>query len=283
MTVESASYAVQLSKANPGSSDPRSNGDDHIRTIKTVLQTELSESNMQWAYLGIVPTYVSGTVFTVTGDKRTTYTSGRRIKVAGSSTIYGTIETSTYSSVTAVTINFDSGALADETFLPSLGMMTELPIGISDQGYGFRTTEQVSSSDLNIWQMGVDSEIGTLPIEEGKYYKLSGELGLENGNDNLNVDFRLVPSVPVQWKYRVHAVNENGNEPLNGVYSASAGTAIEVGLSASAATTVQIHGFVIGPTGGATVGIARTQANAGGIGTHYRAGAFLKVEPFPGQ
>lgn len=40
MTVESASYISQLTPANPGASDNISEGDDHLRLIKTVLQTQ---------------------------------------------------------------------------------------------------------------------------------------------------------------------------------------------------------------------------------------------------
>lgn len=40
MTVESATYISQLAPANPGSADPKSEGDDHLRLIKTVLQAQ---------------------------------------------------------------------------------------------------------------------------------------------------------------------------------------------------------------------------------------------------
>jgi hypothetical protein len=40
MTVESASYISQLNTANPGASDNISEGDDHLRLIKSVLKTQ---------------------------------------------------------------------------------------------------------------------------------------------------------------------------------------------------------------------------------------------------
>jgi len=40
MTVESANYISQLSTSNPAAGDNISEGDDHIRLIKTVLQTQ---------------------------------------------------------------------------------------------------------------------------------------------------------------------------------------------------------------------------------------------------
>ena len=40
MTVESANYISQLSTSNPAAGDNISEGDDHIRLVKTVLQTQ---------------------------------------------------------------------------------------------------------------------------------------------------------------------------------------------------------------------------------------------------
>ena len=40
MTVESASYISQLNSSNPSASDPVSEGDDHLRLVKSVLQTQ---------------------------------------------------------------------------------------------------------------------------------------------------------------------------------------------------------------------------------------------------
>jgi|TARA_R110000868_G_scaffold118592_1_gene314481 phage-related tail fiber protein len=40
MTVESASYISQLNSSNPSASDPLSEGDDHLRLVKSVLQTQ---------------------------------------------------------------------------------------------------------------------------------------------------------------------------------------------------------------------------------------------------
>ena len=47
MAVESASYISQLNTSNPAASDNISEGDDHLRLIKTVLQTQ--------NFLGLMP------------------------------------------------------------------------------------------------------------------------------------------------------------------------------------------------------------------------------------
>lgn len=61
---------------------------------------------------GTTPTYLSASSFSVTGDQRSTYHVGRRIKaVTGAGSLYGTITASTFGSSTTVTVSLDSGTL----------------------------------------------------------------------------------------------------------------------------------------------------------------------------
>lgn len=66
-----------------------------------------------WIDLGDTPTYIGTTSFSLVGDKTATYAVGRRIRAIGTTpfTIYGTIATSVYGSVTTVTVTWDSGTL----------------------------------------------------------------------------------------------------------------------------------------------------------------------------
>lgn len=68
--------------------------------------------DVEWRDFGHTPTYVAATQFSVTGDKTTTYTVGRRVRIADSSTLYGTISASSYSTVTTVTVVLDSGSVS---------------------------------------------------------------------------------------------------------------------------------------------------------------------------
>ena len=45
MTIESATYLDDLDPANPGSTDAKGEGDDHIRLVKQVLQTTFPNVN----------------------------------------------------------------------------------------------------------------------------------------------------------------------------------------------------------------------------------------------
>ena len=67
----------------------------------------------QWV-AGTVPTFISGTQFSVAGDQAATYAVGRRVKLTNSSpasTAYGTITVVSFGAgVTTVTVEFDSGS-----------------------------------------------------------------------------------------------------------------------------------------------------------------------------
>jgi hypothetical protein len=68
----------------------------------------------QWASSGLTPTYVSATSFTLAGDQTTAFAPGRRLKfTVTAGTVYGTIYTSAYSSLTTVTMVMDSSGNLD--------------------------------------------------------------------------------------------------------------------------------------------------------------------------
>lgn len=65
----------------------------------------------QWV-AGPAPTYVSATSFTLVGDQTSTFQVGRRLKTTNTSgTIYSTIVSSAYTTLTTVTVVNDSGTL----------------------------------------------------------------------------------------------------------------------------------------------------------------------------
>ena len=127
MAVESASWGIQLVTTNPTSVDPRSEGDDHLRLIKSVLQSELAWDNRQWVYTGDAISWVNANSFTLTGDHSTKYQLGRRLKVTGNTTgtIYGYVSSSTYSASTRVNMTWDTSAgMSQETLTPYVGALS---------------------------------------------------------------------------------------------------------------------------------------------------------------
>lgn len=85
--------------------------DDFFRSIEAIIRAESLLKS--WEVRGNVPTYVSGTVFTVPGDQTGFYVAGRRLWAFGGSSIYASIVSSSFNSVTTVTILGDSGSTLD--------------------------------------------------------------------------------------------------------------------------------------------------------------------------
>lgn len=85
----------------------------------------------QWISTSLNPTYINATTFTLAGDQTSTIQVGRRLKISVTGgTIFATVITSVYTTLTTVTIDPDSGVLDS---------------GISDISYGI-----ISSIDPSV-------------------------------------------------------------------------------------------------------------------------------------
>lgn len=69
-------------------------------------------------------TYVSANVFTITGNQTSLFTAARRLKLNDSSTLYATIVSSSFSSVTTVNIMLDSGSASASLATVQLANLT---------------------------------------------------------------------------------------------------------------------------------------------------------------
>jgi hypothetical protein len=87
-------------------------------------------TSLEW--VGTITTgivYLSTTSFSLTGDQTATWHANRRVKIVlTASTLYGTITTAVYTSVTTVIVVLDSGTLSDS--------ITSVSIGILDSSNG---------------------------------------------------------------------------------------------------------------------------------------------------
>jgi hypothetical protein len=98
-----------------------------IRTIDDVEGVNDSgNTTSQWTASGLTPTYVSATQFTVPGDRTSTLTVNRRLKLTVTAgTVYGYITASAYTTLTTVTVDLDaSGALDSGLSAVELGIIT---------------------------------------------------------------------------------------------------------------------------------------------------------------
>lgn len=78
--------------------------------------------DLEWFNFNDAITFSAGNQFTVAGDLTARYHVGRRLRAVGggTGTIFGTVSVSAFSSVTTVTVVWDSGALVNESLAMSL-------------------------------------------------------------------------------------------------------------------------------------------------------------------
>lgn len=93
------------------------------REMMAAIRTQHEDA--AWIDLGDTPTQTSATTFTMVGDVTTAYAVGRRIRCTDSSTLYGTITVSAYTSLTTITVVLDSGSLSGSLSAVALGVLDE--------------------------------------------------------------------------------------------------------------------------------------------------------------
>jgi microcystin-dependent protein len=95
--------------------------DDIIRQVMADVRSYYDAP--QWRDLGHTVTYASTTSFTISGNVASSYVVGQRIRITDSSTLYGTIASSSYSAPnTTVTVTMDSGSISASITAVSLGV-----------------------------------------------------------------------------------------------------------------------------------------------------------------
>lgn len=112
--------------APAGDTDPPSSP---IWTIDNLrgINDSLTLQQDQWVAFGGVPTFVSGTSFTLVGDQTSTLHAGRRIKTTNSGgTVYSIIKTSVFGVLTTITVANDSGVLDSGLSAVSYGILSRI-------------------------------------------------------------------------------------------------------------------------------------------------------------
>lgn len=78
----------------------------------------------EWVAQADAPTYSSGTVLTVPGNRTSVYSVGRRIQTVNTGgTITGTITVSAYTSLTTITVSWDSGSMDSGLSAVAVGIL----------------------------------------------------------------------------------------------------------------------------------------------------------------
>ena len=130
----SKDYKIVLYKnSTDADADTTANADWVVDSNK---QTQIGNTDLWNLYSG-TPTQTSATTFTVTGDQTSTFVEGLRLKFTDSTTLYGVISSSSFSSVTTVTVVLNTGSLSGSlsAVYTSQSIPNQNPVGSKSVSY----------------------------------------------------------------------------------------------------------------------------------------------------
>lgn len=126
-----ANNANAATSINWAEGQPPSSVNDSARQMMADVATWYQAP--EWLNYVLTPTYISGTQFSVAGNQTGIYTVGRRVRAfVTAGTIYGTISSSSFTSVTTVGVTWDSGALDSG--------VSEVDVGILNPSFSSSTS-----------------------------------------------------------------------------------------------------------------------------------------------
>lgn len=157
----------------------------------------------EWLNLGDTPTYVSGTQFSVPANRTSVYTVGRRLRAfVSAGTIFGTISASAYTSLTTVTVSWDSGAIDSG--------LSEVDVGILNPAYSslpYFTRLRLTSVNNDEGPLTID---GTANTSYGASIALLGN-GATTPNKYIRVLNGSLTFVNSAYTQQILSVDDSGN------------------------------------------------------------------------
>lgn len=133
----------------------------------TGLKILNSNGTPEWLAFSDTPTYVSATQFTVPGNLTARYSVGRRVRASVTAgTVYGTIASSAYTTLTTISLILDSGSLDSGLTEVDIGILNSsnpsLPAYPSVSISGAPATNRTltfQSAGVNRWIIETDSTV----------------------------------------------------------------------------------------------------------------------------
>lgn len=96
---------------------------DCMREVMASVRTVFTDA--QFVDQALTPTYATSTTFTVTGDQTSAIHAGRQLKIQDYTTIYATVVTASFTAVTTIQIETDSGSLTAALSSFALGIFSK--------------------------------------------------------------------------------------------------------------------------------------------------------------
>lgn len=129
---------------------------DCAREMMASIRTMLND--MSFIDLAHTPTQTSSTTFTLPSNVVSYYEVGRRVKAFdGANTFYGTVISSSFTTVTGITLRLDSGALTTSLSSIAVSVLSGSNRAIPESVY--RADNLWTNGQLDIWQRGTSFNI----------------------------------------------------------------------------------------------------------------------------
>lgn len=238
--------------------------DSNANTLQTLDSisgvNDNTTSQSQWVALGIPPTYVSGTQFSVPGNQSAIFTFNRRVQATISAgTITGTVSGVSFSTVTTVTVAWDSGQLDNGLTQILYGLIGSNPTSapnalLNIQSFASHGTSTYTPSGGTVSALvrviGAGGGAAGCPSTGGSNYAAAGGGG---GGAYCESFFRSVSTIAGQ----TITVGQGGAGGIAGLNSGGSGTASSIGAimsasggSGSTPTAASTQPFLTGFGGG---------------------------------
>lgn len=143
-----------------------------LRTIDNIVGIgDTSVSQSEWVESGFVPTYITGTSFSVPGDQTALLQIGRRLRTTNTSgLVYSTISNSVFAAgITTVTLTNDTTTLDAGLSLVAYALLSADPLSVPDLP-GSKITGLITDSGLT---MPTDGVLGRVSPSTGEIEVLS--------------------------------------------------------------------------------------------------------------
>ena len=272
MGLETVTYLPELNQSNPvGSTDPKSQGDDHLRIIKKSLL------NTFGAFVGTAATPKS---VTLTEDE-----INDCLQKAIDNTLLGRLVTDD-STTTRAGLNVPNGIAPTSpaqgdiwaTATDLIARINGVSLSLISQAGAAVTKHKTSDETRNSNTFSDDAQMAGWSVDAASYYTIKGFLRVQAGNANPDVKFRFETSQTFVSSYTGY-VGGAEDRAIDGD-SAITPTGVQFPLGAANGQGIMLHGnFRTHATESGTVDFQWAQVNTdGGNLTTMFDGSWITIE-----
>jgi hypothetical protein len=232
---------------------------DACREMMAALATWYRDA--QWIDLDHAPTFASATSFTIAGDVSPTYHVGRRLRLADSTTLYGTVTAVSYGAPnTTVTVLLDTGSLSASLSAVAVSLLSATDHAVPNTsllrpaflaylgsaniqditGDGTTYTIPFPTEGYDVGG-GYDPGSGTFTAPAAGYYLLTGAITFQTADPNhtaANLNIATTDFTFRIWEGNPYAARAIGNDHITATFS----TIAYLNVGDTAYVSIQVSG-----------------------------------------